>query len=61
MAQDGKIAVVLPDDMMSGWEGIAVLLLDFFTASTHKLVWNKLITHNSACNDLLTYARQIFK
>jgi len=60
MVQDGRIAVVLPDYMMIDWDESAVIPLDFTRVSTHKLVWNKFVTHNSVLSDLLTYAKQIF-
>jgi len=60
MARNGKIAAVLPDDMMDTWEDIAIVPLDFFSVRTHRLVWNKRIHHNTAFDDLLAYARQVF-
>ena len=55
MAQDGIVAVVLPDSMMSGWEGVSIVALDFFRASTHRLVWNKRFTNNSAVEELISF------
>ena len=60
ITQDGRIAVVLPGDMMIDWENVAVVPLDFFNASTHRLVWNNLIAHNSAFDDLVGYAKKVF-
>jgi len=60
LAQNEEIVVVLPNDMMEDWENVSVVPLDFINASTHRLVWNKLIPHNSAFFDLLAYARQNF-
>ena len=55
MAQDGIVAVVLPDSMMSGWEDVSVVALDFFRASTHRLVWNMSFTNNSVVEDLISF------
>ena len=60
MTQDGKISAVLPDDMMQDWEGISIVPMDFFKESAHRLAWNMLIAHNSAFDDLLSYARTVF-
>jgi len=60
MVQDGRIAVVLPDYMMNSFEGVAVIPVDFVHISTHKLVWSKLVVHNSAFEDLIAYAKKVF-
>ena len=61
MVQDGQLSVVLPDDMISDWEDVAVIPLDFIRLSTHKLAWNKLGPHKSVFDDFLSYAKQIFE
>ena len=60
LVQDGQIAVALPDDMMRGWENVSVIAIDFFRPSTHKLVWNKIVSHNSVFSEFLSYAKRVF-
>ena len=61
LVQEERVAVVFPDDIMNGWEGVATIPVDFIKASTHRLVWSKLALHNSVFDDFITYAEGIFR
>ncbi len=51
----GIIYTVLPDDILATWPGVAGISLDFFPASTHRLVWNKALVHDALFNSFLDF------
>jgi len=57
LTQKGELYSILPDDMILNWVGVEAIPLDFFPASTHRLVWNKAVPHNEAFDSFLKYIK----
>lgn len=51
----GIIYTILPSDILENWLGVARIKLDFFPISTHRLVWNKALAHDTVFNSVLDF------
>ena len=54
----GRLYPILPLDMMSTWEGVRVIPLDFFHPSSNRMVWSEALSHSSEMEAFLAYMRE---
>jgi DNA-binding transcriptional LysR family regulator len=57
LTEEGKIGAVLPKEMMRSWNNVQAVPLDFFRGSVHRVVWNKMIPHNEAFDEMMDFLR----
>ena len=51
----GAIYTILPSDILETWPDVGRVPLDFFPVSTHRLVWNKALAHDSVFQSFLDF------
>lgn len=53
----GILYTILPSDILATWPGVTGITLDFFPSSTHRLVWNKALSHNTVFDSFLKFVK----
>lgn len=59
LTQQGRICVILPDNMLFDWPGVVGIRMDFLDKiSTHRIVWSKAVPLNSAAQEFIAFMKK---
>jgi DNA-binding transcriptional LysR family regulator len=58
MTQEGRICVLMPDDMLDSWDNVVGVPMDFADQRiTYYLMWNKAVKYKSAVRDFIGFVK----
>jgi len=58
LTKENKLVAIMPDDMISSWDGVVGVPLEIFTICTHRMVWDSSRKKSTASLLFINYIKQ---